>query len=325
MITTLKRAAAALAIVSAAVPALAATPYALHSFTLDGATNVDPVGINNAGTIVGYASFGGTWQAFTLQGGAVSRLSAPGAVATYGWDASDGGDVVGIYDDAAGQRKSFVYSGGAFTDFSVDGAVETDLRGISPDGRYLTGYYVDADLGAMHGFVQDRSTGTMVLSIGTISVTIAQGINSHGQVAGSETDFDDNFQVIGSYAFIDGVDGSAQHFSFDGYYRTYFRDITSDGLIAGWLTDTSHIPPGGGMATNLGFIGRPGDLWLLQPAPGDQLQVTGINDAGIAVGVITHADGSLEGFTATPVPEPATWVLSLGGLLALATLRRRRG
>jgi hypothetical protein len=324
MTRRLKLALVALVFVSAAARAGAATPYVIHSFTLDGGTMVQPVGITNAGEVVGTGVFEGVQQGFTWQGGNASHFAMPGATATYAWDASDAGDVVGYYADDNGAMKGFVYSGGAFSSFSAPAASDTYYRGISPDGRYITGFYVD-DRG-YHGFVQDRASGAMVRAIGAPdSLTMPQGINAQGQVAGSEVELDADGNFVADYAFINNTDGSEQHFDFLSYRRTLFRDITVDGRVVGWVDDSSNLPPEGGLLREIGFVGRPGDVWMLDAGLDFSTVATGINNAGVVVGSISNAsDGSyVQGFYATPVPEPATWVLSLAGLLGIRAVRRR--
>jgi hypothetical protein len=61
-----------------------------------------------------------------------------------------------------------------------------------------------------------------------------------------------------------------------------------------------------------------------------------MNDAGAAVGFVENPDGQIAGtgihngvpeaFLLTPLPEPSTWSLMIGGLaLTGAALRRRNG
>jgi uncharacterized membrane protein len=265
MISNLCRLVLACGVAACATGVSAATPYAIHAFAIDGATNTTLVGINNSGTMVGYATFGDHAEAITVRAGHLERLMMPGALSTYAWDASDGGVVVGIQEGVDGLRRSFIFSGGVFADFSVPGAVETDLRGISPDGRFVTGFYVDPDIGGLHGFVHDRETGALVKSLGDISISIAQGINQHGQVAGSQMDFNSDFNVTAQYGFIhDLTSDVTQRYQFEGYTATHFRDITADGLIAGWLEDSTLLGPEGGVPPSVGFVGRPGDVWLLR-------------------------------------------------------------
>jgi hypothetical protein len=45
---------------------------------------------------------------------------------------------------------------------------------------------------------------------------------------------------------------------------------------------------------------------------------------GNPVGVKLDGQGTVIGYTSPPVPEPATWALMLGGLVAVSALRRRR-
>jgi hypothetical protein len=49
-----------------------------------------------------------------------------------------------------------------------------------------------------------------------------------------------------------------------------------------------------------------------------------VDSNGNPVGIKLNGMGEFQGYTTTPVPEPASWALMLGGLLTFSMLRRRR-
>ena len=214
--------------------------------------------------------------------------------------ARTGGVVVGSYFTAPTDPElGFIYEGGSYTSFNVLGATSTTLRGISPDGRYLSGTFDEAR-SFLNGFVFDRTNAALV-KFG--AGTIVQGMSSHGVLVGS---FFMGPRTPFTYDITTGIRTAY------GPENDRYRDINDDGLIAGFRTGTA-------------FVGRPGNFQNLAVAGAISTFAEGINNAGWVVGGYTDATGMVDhAFVARPVPEPGSWALLLGGLAAIGVSTRRR-
>ena len=307
--------------------------YVLTEVARPGATQTALWDINNAGTMVGY-SLAGTGpgdfaSAFVFDGSTYVGLAGPaGAVATTALGISEGGVVVGSYNTSSSVdsngvpildgAQGYIYSGGTYTSFNVAGALDTFLRGISPDGRYVSGYYSTTSQPGV-GFVYDTVSGTLhTLSVPGSVLTIAQGINMHGVVAGG--DILSGPPTTRPGFLYDIGTGTRTDLSIAGAARTALRSIADDGELAGWFID--------GSGTH-GFVGSITSHEVIDFAGATATFVEGSNNARYLVGEYLAADGATHAFIATPVPSPGTPALlatALAVALALsASARLRRG
>lgn len=288
--------------------AAVAADYTFVSVTRAGADSTYFYDINNAGQIAGISVVGDVSTGFVYDRhtGNFTSINGPtGAVSTYAIGISDGGVVVGSYFEGS-TNIGFIYESGAYTNFSVAGAASTDLRGISGDGRYVSGFYT-SDAGSFFGFVYDRSTANLI-ELGR--PMIVQGINSHGTVAGSLRSVGGS----GSTPFLYDI-GSNVRTDYGPAFDNY-RDINDSGVVAGWgLRD----------GIGVGLVGLAGAMSPLIPFDALDSFAQGIDNAGVVVGGYSTDPDLLtsSAFIATPVPEPGSFALLLGGLLGLAVRRRR--
>jgi uncharacterized membrane protein len=323
-----------LAVVLAGGAISAASHAAAYTYTTvlePGASATAFWDIGNAGTIVGYSHFGplegGAPRGFVYSGGVFTPLTGPsGAIGTYAMGLSDSGTVVGSYYDTTfvedglllpGPQRGFVYTAGSYATFDVPGATDTQLRAISPDGRYLTGFHHSALAPVGQGFVYDTvSNAFTLLGAGGYDLTIAQGVNDAGIVVGSDRQVDEEtFEVLAQIAFTyDATTGIRTDVALPGTDRTSFRAISAAGVVTGWTRDA---------AGTVGFSGWPGALTPIAIAGAADTFAEGSNDAGTVVGNFRVGDIAFVAFIATPVPEPAGAALLVAGLMVLA-LRRRR-
>ena len=130
----------------------------------------------------------------------------------------------------------------------------TQARGVNNKGL-VTGFRDDANdqFAAENGFIYDPKTGAFTDIVPSI-LTIAQGINSQGDVVGSAM-FDGNFGApdpCGSSdpfvrrGWLRTKDGTVTYFNVNGG-ATSARGITDSGTIAGFVND-----PGSGLTK--GFV-----------------------------------------------------------------------
>ena len=290
---------------------VASAGYKITKVTRAGVDNLEFLDINNAGLVAGTASNADytarTGFVYNSHTGVYTDLTGPGgALSSVATGISDSGAVVGAYyasqtDPYA--STAYIYEGGRYTDFNVPGAGSTTLRGISADGRYLTGAF-DAN-----GFVFDRLTGT-VFDLGYLA--IVHGINSNGVAAGS-------IFGTGRTPFLYDI---ASQVRTDYLPLTdRYRDVNDAGVVTGWGVRD-------GFASNVTIVGSPGGTSALKVGGSFGSIGYGINNDATVVGLYFRRDDANGAFIATTVPEPGTWALMLCGLLGLtaaATRRRERG
>ena len=75
----------------------------------------------------------------------------------------DGGNIVGMYEDASGWPDAFLYDGTTWTTLDFPGAMITYARGI--DGDKIVGSYADASWD-YHGFIYTIPEPGTVLLLG---------------------------------------------------------------------------------------------------------------------------------------------------------------
>ena len=303
--------------------------YVLTELTMPGATTVTLWDVNNGGMMVGSWTQGtgpaNYSQGFIYDGTSFTTLSGPaGSMSSSALGISDTGIVVGNFYSSAtidpgtgevifGPSAGFIFSGGSYTSFIVAGANDTFLRGISPDGRYLSGYY-STNAGAGIGFVYDTLTATLAnLSMPNSQMTIPQGINIAGIVVGSDI-------LAGPPTTRPGfrydiATGTRTDLMLAGATRTALRSIDDSGVVAGWFID-------GG--SRHGFVGSISSYEQIDFAGASDTSVEGSNNARWLVGEYLDATGIEHGFVAVPVPLPGSLPLVLAGLAACVGAVRRR-
>lgn len=262
--------------------------------------------VNDGRQVVGtsFSADGSISAGFVLNNGSYTDIGPAGALYSGATGITNSGLIVGYYGDGdpmAPTDHAFLYENGSYTEFRLPGATNTFLRGVSSDGRFLTGSWDDGTSGRIFAF--DRQTNRRT----DIKGSIVQGVSVQGLVVGSLLN-------VTSHAFTFNLNTQAttEVIATDAGNRPRFRGINDGGLITGFDS-------GSGKA----FVGEPGH-WTVFDAPGGMASIVGygLNNQGDLVGFTIDSAGLVHGFYAVPVPEPAQWWLVALGMAALPLLRR---
>ena len=291
--------------IACAVAAQAAYEYTVIDYP--GAISTQVWGIRNSGEIVGQAYFNSagpqTSFVYDLKKNVFTPLpNAPGVLSTDAIGINESGAVVGVAEHGV-SNSGFILEEGAFTLFSHPGWQNTEARAIGTSGL-VTGFATDY-AGHSVGFIYNPEDGSFI-DILPSSLTIAQGINSAGQVVGNVTLTAGSAypgSPAGSYGFLRGKSGAIQLFQVKGGINARARGITNSGRVTGFFDD----PVAG---TTRGFVATlarvPGFQSLTVPDD-DLLDVPGavsttpegIDEFGRISGIWTDTAGTQHGFVAT--------------------------
>jgi probable HAF family extracellular repeat protein len=257
-----------------------------------------------------------------------TTLDVPGATLTNAQGINHQGDIVGTYNDAAGQQHGFLRSGGQYRTIDVPNGHAVLARGINDAGDIVGTYQRPGESGgiAAHGFLLTRRGGLLAVDYPGHLNTIAQRILNDGTILGCYHDTDtmgtmhgmmfqrgfsamdmgmsmnngatpDGQYVTGFFMDTDGrnkayvVDqGKFSSLEVPGALGTNAWDINPSRVIAGVFTDAAGAIHG--FAYNAGTFTR-------IDAPGaSTTRVFGINDRGDLVGIFVDTAGRTHGFVA---------------------------
>jgi hypothetical protein len=279
------------------------------------------LGINNKSVIAGYFGDGSDVpnNGYTVAPPytSFSAENLPGAAQTQVVGINNTGTTVGFWVDGNGNNFGFYYQGTTFISVvNPLGPSFNQLLGVN-DSNVAAGFYNDSG-GASHGYITTLGSGTFTAiappsSFDAASVT-ASDINNAGIVSGFFTDAAGNVHGFldngGTFTQLDDPNGNGTNTSAFGLNNVgdvvgSFVDASGEtqGFVYDWLTNawTTVSDPFASANPAFGVGGT---------------TINGVNDLGQLVGF--YSDGTnVNGFLATPVPEPSTWAMLALGFVGL--------
>lgn len=220
--------------------------YVYETVDSPSALSTQIFGINDRGDAVGngfdVASYPFVYD--TKSGTFTSVANVAGFDNTSILASSDAGILGGsVYDDTTGIESGLILDkqGNVTVIDHPEAVVFTQVRGLSTNGLAV-GYRDDGDpdiLGV--GFIYDPMDGSFVDLIPSVQ-TIAQGINSRGEVVGGsiflpgEDPCDSGVPGTTRYGWLRTTDGNITYFSVNGG-RTSARGVSDSGTLVGFTSD----------------------------------------------------------------------------------------
>ena len=302
----------AMGLLAGPIAAQAQVEYDYESFNFPGSTLDQIFGINKRGDVVGNGSIDPDGIPYVYDS---KKDEFTNVTPVAGFDftsvlgISDKGVLVGSVDDGSVISGLIINKNGASTVFvHPDAVLFTQARGVNKKGL-VTGFRDDANdqFSPENGFIYDPKTDTFTDIVPSL-FTIAQGINSWGDVVGNAIFFVDlgvpdpcGSTDLVTRGWLRTADGTVTYFDVNGD-STRARGINDSGTIAGWVIDTGSGLPKGFVVE---LDGSPcqsftiADTDLLHFPGSSGTFVQGINNSGDVSG--SYDDGATSfGFIAQP-------------------------
>ena len=239
------------------------------------------LGINDAGTIVGYSfTMPGTaspYHAFIYAGGVMADIGTLGGTTSSANGINNNGIVVGssaTLGDTA--HHAFTYSAGVMTDMGTLGGANSQATAVNASGA-AAGFSSTAGDLATHAFLYSAG---LLTDLGTLggSNSFASGINNAGAIVGYSSNPGDSAHRGFLYQ-----NGTMTDLGTLGGSNSFAYGVNNSGIIVGTADTTGDASTDpfvliGGVMTNLNSaLDASGAGWTL-------LQANSVNDSGQIVG-----------------------------------------
>jgi hypothetical protein len=310
-----------LAFLLVALPVYAKT-YTYTEIIPPGWTEAKAYGINDNGSVVGFASSG---KSFIYNGGIYTEIMPPGWTTVYALSINNNETVVG-WDSGDVPARSFIYSGGTYTEVIPPGwrsAWASYGQGVNQSGLVVGHGYTGT---TYKGFIYSGGTYTEIIPPGW-SWAVVTGVNDDGNVVGWGL----NATVTKTFLYGNGIyteiippgwteakayginaSGTVVGFASSGKSFIYDGGIYAEIMPPGWqkaeafaINDSGTVV-GKGSTGNLskGFAYKDGVYTEIIPPGWVSAEAHCVNKSGAIAGFGTDRSGVGKGFIATPIPEP---------------------
>ena len=251
--------------------------------------------------------------AFTLIDGVFTTYDFPGAKNTYFFALGNNGLAAGHYEDSNGLYHGVVLENGELWQYDFQGAVQTEIYGISDaafalrqydsQGAVQTEIYGISDtIGALTGNFIDASgvrrgfSGTTIIESPEATATYADFVNAEGLISGSFVDAQGVFYPYiripnGRFISFEGTQGIHAQFEY-----MFVHGINDAGIAI------MRVKPRGDVPGTRIYVGGRGIQTLKVPGS-VSTEGWNINQDGSIVGHYDSPDGRRHGFIARPAPQ----------------------
>ena len=257
-------------------------------------------GPNPQGTSVGiWEASSGVFHGFTFTAkGVFTSFDPPGSTFTEPSFINPKGDIVGLYLDSSSVSHGFTLFGSTYTTVNAPGAAGTILSGISPSGEMSGSTCTDPACGntgnpnTTHSFVLSKKGKYTFFDPPGATSSSASTVSPSGVVVGVYTDsvgelFHGYLLKSGKYTTIDFP--GALYGTFAGGGNAENDVVGTYNYISSCTADCNHA-----------FL-LSGDVYTSFDYPGAIFsEGTGINPAGVIVGVFADSSNNVHGFIRTP-------------------------
>ena len=257
-------------------------------------------GPNPQGTSVGiWEDSSGVFHGFTFTAkGVFTSFDPPGSTFTEPSFINPKGDIVGLYLDSSSVSHGFTLFGSTYTTVNAPGAAGTILSGISPSGEMSGSTCTDPACGntgnpnTTHSFVLSKKGKYTFFDPPGATSSSASTVSPSGVVVGVYTDsvgelFHGYLLKSGKYTTIDFP--GALYGTFAGGGNAENDVVGTYNYISSCTADCNHA-----------FL-LSGDVYTSFDYPGAIFsEGTGINPAGVIVGVFADSSNNVHGFIRTP-------------------------
>jgi hypothetical protein len=166
------------------------------TYNVPGAREDAIIGMNDAGSFVGWYVNQRTVHGYANIGGTFSEIQIPGSRYIYPDQVNSSNVAMGSYRMNATAYHGFYRDPDGTLHYPIDfpGARSTDLNGIN-NQNWMAGQYYD-DSGASHGLLYQPPDTFIIYDYPGTTYTAFDAINNHGDIVGAYTDDSGNYHGL---------------------------------------------------------------------------------------------------------------------------------